>query len=103
MTVLAMRSLRSCAVLAGLLLAGIAPALAQERDPAYDRFVDLDQLSTAWEQKDPELLTDIALQLLEGERVLLRPNKYITADQVFNLAIKVAADTKDTPALKRLA
>jgi hypothetical protein len=94
-------------VLAGL-LAVAAPAAAQDgappvlSDPAYDRYVDIDLLANAWSQRNAELLTDLALQLAEGERVLQRPRKGINADQVFGAAVKVAADSNDKMALARI-
>ena len=71
-------------------------------DPAYERYVDLALLSAAWEEKNAELLTDVALQLAEGERVLLRPHKGITSDQVFSAAVRVGAERKDKAILARL-
>ena len=49
------------------------PALAQDSplkttdDPVFDRYVDLSLLASAWEEKNVEVLTDIGLQLAEGE------------------------------------
>jgi hypothetical protein len=97
------RSIRRLALLIGLLLSTAASGFAQEPDPAFARYVDLDLLASAWEQKDPELLTDLGLQLLEGERVLLRSHKAISADQVFAMAVKVAGEKRDVADLKRLA
>jgi hypothetical protein len=71
-------------------------------DPAFERYLDLTLLSAAWEEKDAELLTDVALQLAEGERVLLRPHKGITSDQVFAAAVRVGAERKDKAILARL-
>jgi hypothetical protein len=89
----------------------IAPAVAQEaavdvatlpQDPAFDRYVDMDLLADAWEQKDASLLTDLALTMAEGERILQRPRRGIAASDVFGGAIKSAAELRDAPALARL-
>src|SRR5262245_46946059 len=55
--------------------AGGSPAgvPAELRDPAFDRFVDLAQVGQTLAAQDPGRLTDLALQMVEGERVLLRP------------------------------
>src|SRR5690349_11388462 len=45
---------------------------AELTDPAFDKYVDISLLGRAWSSKDSALLTDIALQLAEGERVLMR-------------------------------
>jgi hypothetical protein len=71
-------------------------------DAAYERYIDLALLSAAWEEKDAEMLTDVALQLAEGERVLLRPHKGITSDQVFAAAVRVGAERKNKAILARL-
>src|SRR5262249_19845015 len=94
---------RPVALIGLLFLLAVSPMVAQEPDPAYDRYVNLDLLATAREQKNPELLTDIGLQLMEGERVLLRSHKAISSDHVLAMAVKVAGERKDAEALKRLA
>jgi hypothetical protein len=48
-------------------------------------------------------LTDAALQLAEGERVLFRNHKTFTSKAVFEKALAVAADQKDKETLERLA
>src|SRR5438034_1860067 len=94
------------AVLLGFLLLA-APAWAQDppavNDPAFDKYVDLDLLARAWNEKNAEMLTDIALQLVEGERVLLRPHKAVSADLVFAMAVKIAKEKYDNDNLKRLS
>jgi len=72
-------------------------------DPVFDRYVDLNMLTQAWVDKNAPLLTDLGLQLAEGERVLFRTHKSISADQVLSMAAKVAAEKKDTKTLDRLA
>ena len=99
---------RWCALLGLFLLAIIVPARAQDgpstasSDAAFEKYVDLDVLGAAWTEKNAGLLTDIALQLAEGERVLLRPHRGISSDQVFIAAVKVGAERKDKAALARL-
>ncbi len=72
-------------------------------DPAFDRYVDLVLLGSAWDAMDAGLMTDCALQLAEGERILMRNHKAINSKQVLALAVKVAAEKRDTAALDRLA
>ncbi len=71
-------------------------------DPAFDRYVDLGLLVQAWDSKDPALLTDVALQLAEGERILLRPHKVISAEKLLGLALRAATERNDKAALDRL-
>ncbi|QDU28304.1 hypothetical protein ETAA8_34040 [Anatilimnocola aggregata] len=80
-----------------------APAAPDLFDPAFERYVDLLLLGQAWETLDAVLLTDCALQLAEGERVLMRSHKAISSQQVLDLAAKIAADKRDTATLDRLA
>lgn len=72
-------------------------------DPAFDRYVDLLLLGQAWDTLDPVLLTDCAMQLAEGERILMRSHKAVSSTQLLDLAAKVAADKRDTATLDRLA
>ena len=71
-------------------------------DPAFSKYVDLDLLIQAWDSKDPQLLTDVALQLAEGERVLLRSHKTIGSNELLNIAFRVASEKKDANAISRL-
>jgi hypothetical protein len=73
------------------------------QDPAFERYIDLKLLGSAWANLDAALLTDCGLQLAEGERILFRSHKAITADQVLQFAIKVAAEKKDKATLERLS
>jgi hypothetical protein len=79
------------------------PAAPASSDPAFDRYLDTALLARAWREMNPALLTDLGLQLAEGERVLLRPHKEITAAQVLALAARAAADRQDKATLARLA
>ncbi|QDU26690.1 hypothetical protein ETAA8_17710 [Anatilimnocola aggregata] len=72
-------------------------------DPAFDRYVDLMMLGRAWDQLDAALMTDCALQLAEGERILMRSHKAVSSKQLLELASKVAADKRDLATLDRLA
>jgi hypothetical protein len=101
----------------GLLLAGLltvsvtaragggrAPApLGYESDPAFDRYVDLNLLARAWADKNAALLADLGLQLAEGERILFRPHRAVSADQVLTMAIKLAAEKREAATLARLS
>lgn len=72
------------------------------RDPAFNQHVNLGLLGQAWEKMDPEMLTDAALQFVEAERILLRPHKSLSADDLLATAIRAAAQKKDGQSLKRL-
>ena len=72
------------------------------QDPAFDYYVDLGLLGDAWVKLDPELLTDLALQFAEGERVLLRPHRAIRGADLMEIAIRTAAVKSDTKTLERL-
>lgn len=71
-------------------------------DPPFARHVDLILFGIAWDNQDPALLTDLGLQLMEGERVLFRPHKAIKSQQVLELAANLAADRHDRATLARL-
>jgi hypothetical protein len=72
-------------------------------DPAFNRYIDIAFLGLAWETQDAGALTDAALQLAEGERILLRSHKTFTSKAVLEKALAVAADQKDTATLERIA
>ena len=72
------------------------------RDPGFDRYVDLALLCQAWDDKDALALSDFALQLREGERILLRPHRGLSSQQLLQEAARIAAQTQQTEALKRL-
>ncbi len=77
--------------------------LRVDRDPSFDRYVNRPLLRRAVQALDPTLLTDVALQFVQGEAVLFRSHKSITAEEVLTLAIQVASDKRDKDALARLA
>lgn len=80
------------------------PNISGLADPAFDRYVDLTLAGHAWQGQDAAGLTDAALQLAEGERILLRTHKSgLTAQKLLSLAANLAADQKDKATLDRLA
>lgn len=72
-------------------------------DPAFDVYVAPGLIGKAYEARDAALLTDVALQLAEGERVLLRSRQGITAAQAIKLALNAASHKQDKNSLQRLA
>jgi len=80
-----------------------ATVFTKNADEAFDKYVDLAILGKAWATMDPVLMTDVGLQLAEGERVLLRPHKSVTAAKVLDEALKLAVEKKDMATLDRLA
>jgi hypothetical protein len=72
-------------------------------DEAFDRFVNPALLNRAVVQLDPELLTDVTLQLAEGQRVLGRPHRTVGIDKLLSLTIKTCVGARDQDNLKRLA
>ncbi len=71
-------------------------------DPAFNQYVDITLLGPAWSSKDAAALTDIALQLAEGERILLRSHKAGSSKDLLNLATKIAQTADDKTALARI-
>ena len=59
-------------------------------------------LAEAWDERDASTLTDIALQFREGERILLRPHRGFSSQQLLQEAARIAAEAKDTATLQRL-
>lgn len=78
------------------------PLSEQVADPGFERYADVRLLKTAYEQVDSALMTDVALQLAEGERVLLRPHQAISAKSAILAAAELAAKKGDQSSLKRL-
>lgn len=72
------------------------------RDVSFDRYIDLLLLGEAWERLNPALMADVALQLAEGERVLLRKHKAFSAMELLNITVKIAIDRHDRETLERL-
>jgi hypothetical protein len=76
---------------------------AQFQDRAFDQFASPLLLGEAWQKQDPAMLADAGLALAEGERVLLRTHKKLSADTVLRFAIALAGEQGDQPTLARLA
>jgi hypothetical protein len=76
---------------------------AELHDKPFDRFVDVLILGEAWDYHDAAWLTDVGLQLIEGERVLLRPHKALDASKILAIAAHVAGDRRDQATLARLS
>jgi hypothetical protein len=74
-----------------------------KRDRAFERYVDVQALRQAIRSLNASLLTDVAAQFAEGERILFRQHKSISADEVLAFAVKVASHKKDNSALERLS
>ena len=73
------------------------------QDKAFDQHVDLRLVSDALSTRNASLLTDVALQLAEGERVLLRQHKSgVTSQGLLEKAAKLAIDGQDKTTLDRL-
>ncbi len=83
-------------------LAGTGMVPAELQDPAFDYYVDLVLVGTAWVELDASLITDLALQFMEGERVLLRPHRAIDSGDLMQIAIRLAAVKGDGKTLDRL-
>ena len=71
-------------------------------DAAFSRYVNISNLGRAWATLDASLMTDVALQLSEGERVLLRSHKVFAAEDVIDTAVKLATEQNDEESLRRL-
>jgi hypothetical protein len=72
-------------------------------DPAFSRYVNPEAVAVAWERLDPAMMTDIALQLCEGERCLLRPHKSLPTDRILELSVQLCAEKRSVANLDRLA
>lgn len=76
---------------------------AELDDAPFAQYVDISLLGQAWAAKDAALLTDLALQLASGERILLRAHKAGSSRDLLGLAVKVAQSADDKAALERVA
>lgn len=73
------------------------------RDASFERYLDLRLVRDAFDARDAGLLTDVALQMAEGERVLQRSHKSgLTSKRLLSRAVRLAADTRNQAALSRL-
>jgi hypothetical protein len=80
--------------------AGVVPLDLQ--DEAFEKYVSLQLLGDAWTNLNAERMADVAMQLAEGERILLRSHKAISAADALQLAAKTALDLDDKVTLDRL-
>lgn len=76
--------------------------LASLDDPAFRQHVDLKRLGDAYLNSDVQSLIDIGLQLQEGELILQRNHQYFRSGQIFEVALRLAADSGDSESLDRL-
>ncbi len=66
------------------------------------RLVNHRALADAWTDLDAAGMTDGALQTLEAERVLGRPEPHLSAQQLFTLTMRLALEQNDLSSLDRL-
>ncbi|MSQ97387.1 MAG: hypothetical protein EXR98_22930 [Gemmataceae bacterium] len=71
-------------------------------DPAFSGFLDTKLLGDALAAFDASRITDCALLLAHGEKILLREHPGVTSKKLFTLALNVAVEKGDQAALKRL-
>lgn len=84
-------------------VASFSEAAADDlHDPAFDRYVKMSDIGSAWASQDPSAMTDCALMILEGERILLRPHSKLSGENILTLAGKLATEKRDAAALERL-
>lgn len=106
--------MRSCFKVAVLFSLGVSLSLVATfafadgpqsagNDPVFDRYVDVGLLRTAVETLDASLAADVTLQLAEGERILGRSHKSVSAEEAFGLAIQLATGNRDSETIERLA
>ena len=83
------------------------PALADKEgvvltDQAFEQYINSGFLATALNSGDPSSMTDAALQLAEGERILMRPRVGASAEKMLEAAFKFAALAEDAAAMERI-
>lgn len=78
------------------------PVSESLEDAAFDIYVSPLHIGQAWDTSDAGLMTDVALQLAEGERILFRPRRGITAKQAFDVAVRIATERQDMTTLERI-
>ena len=71
-------------------------------DPAFDMYVNPETLDLARNTPEASLMLDVALQLAEGERVLLRSHRAVSSEELLKLAAKIAAVKEDKETQQRL-
>ena len=72
-------------------------------DPAFDTIVTPRALAAAWKHRDASALTDAGLMMAEGERVLKRSRKGLSASELLLAAARIAGQQHDRNTLDRLA
>lgn len=77
-------------------------ALAKFEDPAFEAYASIELIQQAVASGNAELLADVALQVGQGEKVLHRPRKGVTAQILFQSAIQAATDAGEPATLERL-
>lgn len=97
-----------CVIVLTILVGAGPPAGAEDwNDPAFDQYLNVYRLGQAVSRSDGETLLDTALQLREGERVLLREHRSgITSKALLAKALQAAiasADAATTDRIRRLA
>ncbi len=73
------------------------------RDTGFERYVEVQRIGEALRSLDAGLLSDLALQLAEGERILQRPHRAISSEQLLEIAGRIAAERRDRATLARLS
>ena len=72
------------------------------QDPAFRKYVDISLLAVAWGDLNPVLMTDVALQLQDGERILLRSHRAVTSKELLKTAARIAGENNDEATLARI-
>ncbi len=75
---------------------------ALRADPAFDAFVDMKRLGDALAKVDVPGITDCALLLQHGEKVLLRNHPSLKSAKLFDLALNLALEKSDSASVQRL-
>ena len=78
-------------------------ALAGPGDAGFDKMVDWELAAGAASAFNPVGLADVAIQLAEAEKIMLRPHSSISVSALFQLAIRAAVKQGDGETLERLA
>lgn len=72
-------------------------------DISFSKFVDLTSLALSLEKPDASVLTDVALGLAEGERILVRNHRSgISSDELIGKAVRLASRNDDKATLDRI-
>lgn len=79
-----------------------AEAQRKLKDHAFNSYVDPETMHAAVHSADPKLMSDVAMQLGEGERVLNRQHNAVSADDMARVAARIAGEKGDAETLQRL-